>query len=89
MKKLKTKIQIIQLKNNALKLRANGQLPFALTKAIYNLNDNDSEDYLRLLMQYSKHYLRIKGYYNMYKDAEKQASCDIRKGFLDKGYKLD
>lgn len=84
--KAKVKVQLAVLKNNALKLNARKQLPFFLVKCIYNIKETDSTEYVKLLMELTTHYLRVKDYYKIFASAEKQANEDIKGILEEKGY---
>ena len=84
MKKLKLSISV--LKYNALKLRANRQLPFYLCKLIQNLNGDEGEGYIKYLMSCSEHFLRVKGYYKKYPLFDEEATKLIKEDFKKLGY---
>lgn len=77
MKKKQNKISISILKYNALKLRANYQLPFKLTQYIVELKADDDINKFIFLSHASEHYLRVKGYYKKYPVIEKQYNTII------------
>lgn len=88
-KKNRVKFQLILLKNNALKLNANKQLPFELVHRILVLKDDSDINYVKFLMELCTHYLRIKNYYKIFANAEKQANDDIKGMLKDKGFITD
>ena len=86
MSKVKVKIQIAILKRKTIQARANHQLPIELSSRILDLNENSDVEYVKHLCFLTEHYIRIKGYYKRYKLADDEASADIRKGLIDKGF---
>lgn len=75
----KNKIKLSVLKYNALKLRGDNQLPYLLVKCILELKNEDSESYVRFLMNQCEHAMRTKGYYKKFPDIEKQYNDELRK----------
>lgn len=76
---MKTKQQklITQLKINSIKLRLNYQIPLKLAVFINNIDDHTSVKEVEFLMELSKHYIRVKNYYKMYKNLDDTYSYDI------------
>lgn len=73
-KKKSNKSKIAILKYQALKLRANYQLPFYLVYLINQIDDQTPVVVVQFLMTQSEHLLRTKGYYHKYPKIEDD--CD-------------
>lgn len=86
-KKLKTnKTKIAQIKYQALQLRTNKQLPFYLVKLINELTGDEPIQYVQWLLQMSKHFMRLKGYYKDFPEAEKIAEDQLKESRLKLGF---
>lgn len=59
-------LQLAKLKNAAMKLRANYQIPYVLWDLIRNLNVDSSLAYINSLKADAEDLIRVKGYYNKY-----------------------
>lgn len=79
--KKKIKNQISSLKYNAIKLRANYQLPFKLCYYITQLSETSDISWIEYLMAQCEHMLRVKGYYVRYPYIEQQFDDDITAEF--------
>lgn len=66
-----------KVKFNAFKLKEGGQIPPSLFLEICSLDQNSTEEDVRLLMELTQHLTRIKGYY--FRFAEVQLGIDIKK----------
>lgn len=84
MNKVNLKLSII--KNNAIKLRANYQLPYYLVYMITKLTDKDDISYIKFLMSSCEHLLRTKGYYKKYPQVEKSITEELKKTIQDRTY---
>lgn len=73
-----------KVKYNAYLLKEGGQIPPFLFKKICLLDDSSSEEDIRVLMECTTHYTRLKGYYFRYhfSDIEKEINefIETRKG---------
>ena len=79
--KAKSKVNIVVLKHNVCKLRANYQLPFYLSYLVRNISSETDVDVIVKLRSYTEHFMRIKGYYKKYPQFEKSSNDDIAKLF--------
>lgn len=86
MSKKKIKTLLIMLKNNTYKLRAYKQLPFYLSYLIYQLDGSEEQKYIQYLIEMSKHFLRVRGYYKEYPLEDKASENVIKEGLLSLGY---
>ena len=77
MKKLKSNLQLAKLKNSAMKLRADYQIPYILWDMIRELSIDSSVAYINSLKSDTEHYLRIKGYYKKYPSLEKAVNDEL------------
>ena len=80
-KMVRTKLAFI--KYNALKLRANYQLPLKLTARINNLTGEEDLYYIKYLMDWSEALLRVKGYYKRHPIESKMSDEQVEKGLKD------
>lgn len=80
------KTKIAQVKYQALKLREKKQIPYYLTKLITDLTGDESAEYVIWLVNMSEHYLRIKGYYKKYPEAEAECEKQLKESKLNLGY---
>lgn len=76
---LKVNYKISLLKHNALKLRANYQLPYVLVLEITKINKETDVNLVKYLMAQSEHMLRIKGYYKKFPTVEKECNEMLKK----------
>lgn len=74
------------LKNKALALRKNYQMPYYLTNLINELKLTDSVDYVKHLMFLTKKFLRVKNYYKDFHDEDVAAKDIILKYLADVGF---
>lgn len=81
MKAKHIKNKLSTLKYNAIKLRAQHQLPFMLCYYITQLNENSDVSWIEYLMALSEHMLRVKGYYIRYPEIEQQFDEEIKAEF--------
>lgn len=81
MSKVKNSISIARLKYNAVKLRANYQMPLQLYLLICSLTKESTESQIRYLYLASEHYLRVRGYWKKYHDQEKVVNVRIKEDF--------
>lgn len=65
---------MLKVKDNAFKLRKNGQLPYSLYIAILNLNYESDINEVKKLSELSEKYIRVGGYYIRHPEA--QYECD-------------
>lgn len=84
---MKISVLMFTLKNKALQLRKDYQLPFFLTKCIYALKKDDNVHYVETLMFLVEQLMRVKGFYKKYSDqdkASKQVVIDVltQRGFM-------
>lgn len=68
------------VKNKALLLRKNYQIPYKLCYYIQHLTIESSDDLIKYLMSLCEHCLRIKGYYKKYPDIESSVNNEIDEG---------
>ena len=80
----KSKIAIIKCRT--LELRANKQIPLILAKMINDLTGKEETKYIQFLLEMSTHLLRVKNYYKLYPDAEKEANVLILDGLTKLGF---
>lgn len=81
MKAQHIKSKLSTLKYNAIKLRAQHQLPFMLCYYITQLNEHSDVSWIEYLIAQSEHMLRVKGYYVRYPYIEQQFDDDITAEF--------
>lgn len=74
------------LKNKALELRKNYQLPFHLTKLIYSLQGDENVSYVVVLKELTEQWLRIKGFYKKYPAMEGIAEVSIKDTLKNMGF---
>ena len=87
MKKAKNNKTLIWiLKNKALELRKNYQLPFHLTKLIYSLKGDEKVSYVVVLKELTEQWLRIKGFYKKYPAMEGIAEQYIKDTLKNMGF---
>lgn len=87
MKKAKNNKTLIWiLKNKALELRKNYQLPFHLTKLIYSLKGDEKVSYVVVLKELTEQWLRIKGFYKKYPAMEGIAEQSIKDTLKNMGF---
>lgn len=87
MKKAKNNKTLIWiLKNKALELRKNYQLPFHLTKLIYSLKGDEKVSYVVVLKELTEQWLRIKGFYKRYPNMEDIAKLSIQDTLKNMGF---
>lgn len=87
MKKAKNNKALIWiLKNKALELRKNYQLPFHLTKLIYSLKGDEKVSYVVVLKELTEQWLRIKGFYKRYPQTEELAEKSIKSTLESLGF---
>ena len=87
MKKAKNNRTLIWiLKNKALELRKNYQLPFYLTKLIYALKGDEKVSYVVVLKELTEQWLRIKGFYKKYPAMEGIAEQSIKDSLKNMGF---
>lgn len=84
----KHRIKIATLKYNALKLRANKQIPLYLAYLINQLDGSEDTRYMRFLIEMSQHMMRVKNYYKLYPLAEKESEEIIKNGLVELGYSV-
>jgi len=70
-------LQLAKLKNAAMKLRANYQIPYVLWDLIRNLNVYSSLAYINSLKADAEDLIRIKGYYKKYPVKESVVNKDL------------
>ena len=80
----KSKIAIIKCRT--LELRANKQIPLILAKMINDLTGKEETKYIQFLLEMSTHLLRVKNYYKLYPEAEKEAKVLILDGLTKLGF---
>lgn len=85
-KKYKSKILII--KQQVYKARANYQLPFYLAYLVYQLDGSEEINYIKYLMEMTKHCLRVPKYYKQYPFADKEMEKMIKDGLFKLGYSV-
>lgn len=84
---MKNSVLMFTLKNKALQLRKDYQLPFYLTKCIYGLKKDDNVHYIETLMFLVEQLMRVKGFYKKYSDQDKSSKDVVievltKRGFL-------
>lgn len=84
--KIKVNLKLSALKNNAIRLRINHQLPFYLTYVITKLEFNSDDELVSYLKTQSEHLLRIKGYYKKYPKIEKDCEELLKQDLHRMGY---
>lgn len=85
---MKIRAKLLQVKNKTLQLRVYNQLPFYLCKLIYELDGTEDNKYVQFLMEMTKHFLRIKGYYKQYPLEDKASESVIKDGLHKLGYTI-
>ena len=80
------KSQLAIIKNRTFQLRVNRQLPLSLTEKIYHLTGKEETKYVAFLLEMSKHFLRVKGYYKEFPSAEGEAETVIQDGLQKLGF---
>lgn len=88
MDKKKYKSKILIIKQQTFKARACYQIPFYLCYLVYQLDGSEEINYIKFLMEMTKHYLRIKNYYKLYPLADKEAEKLIKDGLFKMGYSV-
>lgn len=76
-------VRIALIKDKALKLRINNQLPLGLVKEILKITTQTDIKKVRYLMECSQHLLRVKGYYKKYPTIHDECNKKIKED-LDK-----
>lgn len=71
-----------RLKINCLNLRVNYQIPLKLAVLINSLDNQASDKEIKFLMELSKHYMRVKGYYKEFPYLDKQYSSEIKESYI-------
>lgn len=84
--KKKHKITIATLKYRALELRKNYQIPFYLVYLINQLDGTEETKYIQTLKEFSMHTLRVKWYYKLFPNAEKETELVIKNGLKKLGF---
>lgn len=86
MSKLKNSVLMFQLKNKALQLRKNFQLPFYLTQCIYGLKKDENVHYVETLMYLTEQFMRVKGFYKKYKDQDDASTKVVKEVLKQRGF---
>lgn len=75
---LTNNVRIGLIKDKALKLRVNHQLPLELVKEILKIDKKTDEKKVRYLMELTNHLLRVKGYYKKYPSVHDECNKNIK-----------
>lgn len=78
---MKNKSKLAMLKYQAIKLRANYQLPYKLVYYISQLTKDSPVELVRYLAYQSEHMLRVKGYYHKYPKVEEMYDKDVTEDY--------
>ena len=75
---------IVKLKTSAYQLRANYSIPIRLVYYINKVDENTEEKDIRYLMSLCELYLRVKGFYQKYRQFEELYDDEIETLLKDK-----